>query len=168
MARPPKPTATKELAGTARAHRRNKAEPKPARAMLPCPRDLAGPAAAHWRRLAPMLHGLGVLTLADEDALRRLCECLAQIASLEADLAAYGSPTVETKTEKGGYQVKARPEFGMISDLDRRLLGYFSRFGLTPADRSRIVATPDAPAEADPWDMLAAPPGTGAGRPATN
>ena len=48
--------------------------------------------------------------------------------------------------------VRARPEVAMISDADRRVATWLARFGLTPADRSRVSASQSA---ADPpWDAL--------------
>jgi phage terminase small subunit len=34
--------------------------------------------------------------------------------------------------------IRARPEVAMIADADRRIMMWMSKFGLTPADRSRV------------------------------
>lgn len=45
----------------------------------------------------------------------------------------------------------------MAADTERRLSAWLARFGLTPADRSRV--TPGEPeAEEEPWETLAAGP----------
>jgi hypothetical protein len=34
--------------------------------------------------------------------------------------------------------IRVRPEVAMIADADRRLMAWLARFGLSPADRSRV------------------------------
>ncbi len=70
----------------------------------------------HWRDLAPILQGAGLLTAGDRAALAQLCDDYSTI-------------------RKDGEADKARDRY-------RRLL---VEFGLTPSSRSRIRATAERP-----------------------
>ncbi len=115
----PKPTSLKLLEGT-RKDRVNPSEPTfaPAADLTP-PSWLYKTARDHWNELAPYLKKAGLLTEGDKFALALLCE-------------AYG-------------RFQHDPDCEKARDLYRRML---SEFGLTPASRSRIQATPQAPKDA--------------------
>jgi P27 family predicted phage terminase small subunit len=84
---------------------------------------------------------MGVLTTADALALECLCEAYADLLSARTALAKRGaSLSYETKTKEGGVMHRAYPEVAMVSDADRRFVMHLGRFGLTPADRSRVSA----------------------------
>jgi phage terminase small subunit len=115
----PKPTAIKILEGT-RADRINELEP-----VYPLPDGVPAPpgwlheyGVEHWRELAPLLHGQGILTQADLPAFANLCDLYSRWRRYEDDLS-------------------ARKEYN-------RLL---TEFGLTPSSRSRI-RTPEKPKDA--------------------
>lgn len=109
----PKPTALKVLDGT-RADRINDLEPVyPVPAGVPEPPEwLESYSKSLWRRLAPLLHGQGILTEADLPAFENLCDLYHRWRTYRDDLS-------------------ARKEYN-------RLL---TEFGLTPSSRSRIKAT---------------------------
>jgi phage terminase small subunit len=71
--RPPKPTRLKILNGNPGKRPLNAAEPQPARGVPSCPAWLDDYAKEKWAELAELLHGLGVLTLADGETLTVLC-----------------------------------------------------------------------------------------------
>ncbi len=145
MARPRKPSHLKLVTGTARADRMNPNEPKPvALADLAPPPSMTTRATNAWRKLAPLLQRMGVLTEADTLALMQLCEAYAEILSARAALRDRGGPTYETTTVQGGRMVRTYPEVAMLADADRRFLQYLAAFGLTPASRSKVSANPDA------------------------
>lgn len=165
--RPRKPTTLKLVTGTEKPCRANPAEPQPPPAptgMAP-PRHLSPRAVDAWHRLAPMLDAMGVLTVADELALERLCECYAELEEARASLArpvlasgkdgepveiaAAGQVTYVTHSANGS-MVRARPEVAAIAEADRRLKGYLAEFGLTPSTRSRVKA--EGGGERDPLD----------------
>lgn len=149
----PKPTAIKALRGTLRPDRMNRAEPTPVVASGKPPAWLKGPARRNWLRLAPMLTRLGVLTEADEDMLAQLCTALAETVTCTRVVETFG-PTYETTNRLGERMVKARPEVAMRAEARRAALLYAGRFGLTPADRGRIVA--QAEKDVDPFDVFLA------------
>ena len=79
------------------------------------------------------LEPLGVLTQADVFAVAHLCDALAEWQ----------------KAAKG----KGKP--GEVDKAMRRAFTLYNRFGLTPADRTRLVAHPPGE-EVDPLDELRA------------
>ncbi len=113
--RKPKPTALKILAG-AQPCRINYQEPRLPVGGLDPPAWLDEIGKEHWRELAPVLQGSGLLTEGDRPALAELCnEYSTILKDVDADKA---------------------------KDRYRRLL---VEFGLTPSSRSRIRATADGP-----------------------
>ena len=118
--RKPKPTALKLLEGN-RPDRINDREPVAARGLPKAP-DWIGPIALeHWKELATVLDGLGVLTTGDGPALAVLCD-------------AFERMQIE---ETGTARSRAR------ADYVRLLL----EFGLTPASRSKVKVA-EQPADA--------------------
>ena len=75
----PQPTVIKQLRGNPGKRALPKGEPKPAAGRLPsAPRWLSDEAKREWKRLAPRLHAVGLLTEVDGLALAMLCEAFAQ------------------------------------------------------------------------------------------
>ena len=162
MARPRKPTHLKIVAGTAQPCRTNSAEPKPARERPSPPAHLSDRAKVAWGAVSILLDRMGVLTEADTLALEGLCSAYADLVDAraalklavpygEGELAAAGSLTYITEG-KAGPMIRTRPEMAVIADADRRVAMWLSKFGLTPADRSRVSA--GNPAEDSPWDAM--------------
>jgi phage terminase small subunit len=117
----PKPARLKAVEGNP-GKRRLRDEPT-----LPvgaeAPPGLSSAAKAEWDALAPVLTAMGALTAADGPALAILCELLAEFRRL----AAQGKPS---------------------SRIAGEVRQYFSRFGMTPADRARIGTAPARPESA--------------------
>ena len=118
--------------------REPKAPPISADNIPPPPEVMSPYAAGAWRRLAPLLAGMGVLTEADLIAFERLCECYAEVQTARDAIAAAGGATYETTTDKGDTMYRSRPEAAAMADADRRLKTWLTEFGLTPAARSRV------------------------------
>jgi phage terminase small subunit len=92
-----------------------------------CPRDLKGEARKFWERVVPQLVRMGVAKAADRESLvvlANLWACWVQAATM-AEIAAT-DPKV--RSAMLGYSA----EWSRLA----------ARFGLTPADRSKIQATP--------------------------
>lgn len=153
MARPRKPTHLKVVAGTEKPCRANKAEPKPRKLRPVSPSHLSDKAKSAWDAVSVILERMGVLTEADGLALEGLCEAYADLTAARDSLPEDGSLTYETTNKDGGVMIRPRPEVAMIADADRRFAMWLTKFGLTPADRSRVSAG-DAGEEASPWDAL--------------
>lgn len=149
--RKPQPTHLKLVKGNTRKDRTNQSEPKPPTGMPTRPAYLASnPSRAAWARFSKILADMGVLTIADGDALGRMCEVYAQVQALQRDVNDLGHTyEAERRVDKetgqpidGTGTIKARPEVAMLSDADRRLRAYLTDFGLTPASRSKVSAVP--------------------------
>lgn len=114
------PTTLKLLRGNPGRRPLPKDEPQPALGAKP-PAWLSEVARREWDRKAPMLEKLGVLTEADEDALATYCELFAAFQ--------YHAKCGNTSARTAG-----------------EMRQYLAKFGMTPADRSRVSAKPKAEA----------------------
>jgi P27 family predicted phage terminase small subunit len=148
----------KELAGTQRKGRSNPREPRGAPAALPPPPKKASEKVrAAWKRLAAIVDPVRVATAQDVVAFGEMTRAYAIVLDAQQSLDdAGGSPVYECMTQFG-VTLKARPEIGIIAQYEKIIAYWFSRFGLTPADRSRVsqLGGDDAP---DPLDEFGAPP----------
>jgi P27 family predicted phage terminase small subunit len=119
------------LAGNPGKRPLNQNEPEPQPGEPGMPPYLSAAAKAKWQQLTPILLGMGVLTVADGDALALYCETWANyVRSIR---------TLRSKKATPADREAARRErnncFGVMEKM-------FARFGLTPADRSRIHVAP--------------------------
>jgi len=131
--RPLKPTALKVLQGNPGKRPLNNREPKPeiGAAVPEYLLKMPGPL-AQWRRWAPKLTALGVLTEVDAPAFARLCRLW--------DLDETGA-TWSDEEEDARIAWKMRFDHQLVSEI-RQLEG---RFGLTPSDRGKIKVEPKKP-----------------------
>ncbi|EHH68391.1 hypothetical protein GMO_11610 [Gluconobacter morbifer G707] len=110
---------------------------------------------------------MGVLTSADGAALEALCLAISdeweardslarsityqklvddtdesgkKTSRLEEHTIAEGGSQTYVTIGKSGPMVRMRPEVAAIADANRRVAMWLARFGLTPADRSRVGA----------------------------
>ena len=141
--RRPKPTHLKLVAGNPGKRPLNQHEPQPVRVRPPPPPHLNDGAQAAWRTFAAIIDKMGILTEADLPALEDLSETYAELRQARADLAAAGAITIETVNRSGGAMLRVRPEVKVIADAARRFAMWCARFGLTPADRTRVSAKLD-------------------------
>jgi P27 family predicted phage terminase small subunit len=156
--RPPKPTALRLVGGNAGKRPLPVNEPAPPPGAPEMPAGLRPVAVAAWHRLSRTLGDMGVLTVADGEALTRLCDCLADLQDArdayerpfvaerwnkdtgeitEQEIAEGGKPTY-VSFGKDGVMLRTRTELALIADCDRRVRGYLADFGLTPAARSKV------------------------------
>lgn len=125
--RPRTPSNVAQLRGDYKVHpdRQNKTEPIPAEALVAPPFRLTKTAQVVWNRLAPDLIAKKVLTHWDVDLFAEFCEAVVILrgrrrgARRKAEPGA-PSPMSEYKTA-----------IGIVTTIG-------SRFGLTPADRSKL------------------------------
>jgi phage terminase small subunit len=120
--RPPKPTALKLLQGNPGRRPVNFREPKPrAGALMPESLTNDPVAVEHWKREAPKLTALGILTEVDARAFGRLCRLWA---------------------EEDGRTKMLAPETGLRLPSDPRLLAEIrqleERFGMNPSSRAKL------------------------------
>ena len=136
--RPPKPTKIHQLHGTDRADRTNDAEPQPDSADVSKPPSwLKGRGRKQWKRVAPILADMNLVTVADTDALALLCDSLAEYIEARDVVSKHGA-TYETVTKDGSTMYRQRPEVSQYQDAWRRVLRMMTDFGMTPGSRSKV------------------------------
>jgi len=147
--RPRKPAALHILhASRNNAARLNPHEPGYAPKLASPPKHLSKAAAAIWRSLGKLLLGQRVITEADHVAFAMVCATAARVVEYEAKIAEYGAVIILKSGDLG-----ISPYSRLLHREEAMFSGLASRFGLTPADRTRIVAAPPE-AEADPMEVL--------------
>jgi len=84
--RKPKPTAIRRLDGNPGKRAFNATDPMPPDSMPTCPPHLSDEAADEWDRLGPVLHAMGVVTMADRVALAAYCQAYGRWVEAEERL----------------------------------------------------------------------------------
>lgn len=155
--RPPKPTAVKELQGTARKGRRNAAEPKlqPEKLAPRVPRewrkggaDEWPEAVAVWRYLARLVDPMSIATAADVEAFRGLVEDT--VLHREHMRKLHKEGLVLDEVTKAGVRLMEHPSGHATTRLRKTIMMQQARFGLSPSDRQRVATLAGATGEADP------------------
>ena len=149
--RKPKPTAMKILEGNPGKRPLNPFEPVPVKGDIKCPDWLLPEAKKEWKRLAPALEAMGVLTMADQTAFEGYCQAYARWKEAEEFITQHGSIF---KTPSG--YVQQVPQVSIAQQNLRIMQSFCSEFGLTPATRSRIIAGGNDPVADDPMEALLA------------
>lgn len=147
--RRPKPTVLKLVEGNRGKRAVNKKEPKPKRVVPSCPAYLDDSGKVAWGRLSVLLDRMGVLTEADTSALERLCDCYTDILE-SRDLIRRDGRTYTTMDMNRNTLIKANPAVAQLRAADSQFKSYLVEFGLTPAARSKVHATPDDNDKKDP------------------
>ena len=149
--RKPKPTALKVLEGNPGKRSLNDHEPIPPKGELKCPSWLLPEAKKEWKRLAPALEAMGVLTMADLTAFEGYCQAYARWKEAEAFITQHGS-IFQTPS---GY-VQQVPQVSIAQQNLKIMQSFCSELGLTPATRARSIAgagSEDGASE-DPMERL--------------
>lgn len=132
----PKPTALKLIEGNPGKRPLNVNEPKPKPKRPACPAWLNKEARKMWKRLAPELDRLGLLTVVDGEAFAAACQSYGIWAECEQILKAEGR-TVLVATKAGEHEA-ARPEVAIGNAALKNFKMFCSEFGLTPSSRTGI------------------------------
>lgn len=148
--RPPKPTKLKLLEGNPgkRALPKNEPTPPIAAGEIEPPRLLQGNALAAWQRLAPILQGMQVLSVADLEKLAMGCEALGDYLDLRARIKKVGR-VYSTLTVTGSRVYRPRPEVAMATDAWKKASSILSEYGLSPSARAKVQKITDD--EKDPF-----------------
>ena len=142
--RKPKPTALKALEGNPGKRPLNEHEPVPPKGAIRCPAWLEAEAKKEWKRLAPSLEAMGVLTAVDITAFAGYCQAYARWKEAEEFISKHGS-IFQTPS---GY-VQQVPQVSIAQQNLKIMQSFCSEFSLTPATRSRIIAGSGGDGEAD-------------------
>ncbi len=148
--RKPKPTAIKELEGNPGKRPMNTHEPKPPKKAPTCPKWLDAEAKKEWKRLAPYMEKLGILTEADRAAFASYCQAYSRWKAAEEFMTRSG--TMIFKTPSGYWQ--QLPQVSIAQTYMKIMNKIAEQFGLTPSARSRIIAGDEDPAVDEMEDLL--------------
>lgn len=137
----PKPTKVKKLKGNPGKRALPKNEPQPGvPTIVPKPPTyLPSGAKKIWRKEAPKLIRLGVLSELDYKAFSMCCLVLWRHEEAEKQMKKAGNNTLEgaLSTTPSGYQ-----EYSVLLNLSHKSMDlamkYLAEFGMTPSSRSRI------------------------------
>lgn len=138
-----KPTALKLIEGEKNKDRINKNEPKPRPISPQPPAHLDGIARREWRRFAPVLERLGLLTEVDGESFGAYC----QLHSLNVHVSRalkkckYKMLTEKTTVDMDGgtnIEVKQNPLVVQQRQILAQMRGYIAEFGLSPSSRGKI------------------------------
>ena len=131
--RKPKPTALKLIEGNPGKRPINVHEPKPPAARPTSPSHLSPTAKAEWKRLAGVLHRIGLLTQADRTALAANCQAYGKWVEAERKLA----ETPPLLKMPSGY-IPVSPWVTISNKQAELMARYMAELGLTPSARSRL------------------------------
>ena len=135
IGRKPKPTALKRLEGNPGKRPLNEFEPVPPTVSLPCPKYLLPEAKKEWKRLAPVLMNMGLLTAADAVPFAAYCTAYARWREAEDEITRHGSIY---KDNEG--RIRPNPYIAIANQQLREIKSFAAEFGLTPSNRSAMIA----------------------------
>jgi phage terminase small subunit len=140
---PPKPTRLKLLQGNPGHRPLNLAtEPQPKPLLPKCPRELGAAAKREWKRVAPELYRLGLLTTVDRACLSGYCSAWGSFIELSAAMRNMAEPPSPAMLRA-------------IRGMGELMLRFATEFGMTPSSRTRTrVAPPGEPLAADEAFLL--------------
>jgi P27 family predicted phage terminase small subunit len=154
--RKPKPTHLKLLEGEVNKHRINFDEPKPTPEAPKCPVWLSKEGRKEWKRLAPEMERLGLLTKADFAMFAAYCSAVGKLAWAEREIKKrrnYELKKIKTQNLKesevpttGGMVDQAETKKGyttlpavwIYNKSLEQIRSFGSEFGLSPSSRTRI------------------------------
>lgn len=142
--RKPIPTALKLVRGNPGNRPLPENEPTPDAKAPTCPAFLTASAKAEWKRIAPELVALGLLSQIDRAALAGYCQCYGRWEKAERDLKRRGA-IIKTRT---GAQIQ-NPHLAIANKALRQMREFLVEFGMTPSARTRVTASPPAPSGKD-------------------
>lgn len=133
----PKPSNLKVLNGNPGKRKLNDKEPqfKIPEKVPPAPTTLGSAGKKEWRRLAPELHILGLLTVADLKTFEAYCASFELYVLAKQKVEEYG---LTDMTDKGN--VIQRPEVGIMNTALKNMKSFAQEFGLTPSSRTNLTA----------------------------
>ena len=144
--RRPLPTALKLIQGNPGKRPINRDEPKPS-GIPTCPRFLKKEARTEWKRIAPRLANIGILTEIDRAALAGYCQAYGRWVEAEKKVLEKGEVV---KSVNGN--IMQNPYLIIANKSMDHMRKFLVEFGMTPSSRSRITA--DKKAAAGEYDDL--------------
>ena len=138
----PKPTALKLLEGNLGKRPLNEDEPKPKRVIPSKPSHLDGKARKYWKKFAPMVFDLGLLTEQDGPSFGEICQMYSEIQVLTKEIEQEGRIFIKVSVDGAGIEhqeAKSNPKVGMLRDL-RKEFRYVMVCVKLPPDKKAILS----------------------------
>lgn len=147
-----KPSELKLLQGTYRSDRAPDNEPKPKTpsAIPDPPAHMDAVGKKEWKRLAPELFRLGLLTIADLVAFETYCLSYGRLVAAHKSLRKAKTMFHEYTNKAGATNFVARPEIAVIQKESLVIKAFCAEFGLSPSARTRMEAPTILPTGAGP------------------
>jgi P27 family predicted phage terminase small subunit len=140
--RKPKPTNLHILNGNPSRKKLNTKEPKPRPLSPSCPKWLRREAKKEWKRIAPQLERIGLLTEIDGTALAGYCQSYAKWKEAEEYISkngfAYNIPKRDEEGEIISLYVAQWPQVSIAKQCLDQIKAFCAEFGMTPSSRSRM------------------------------
>ena len=137
--RKPKPTELKLIEGNPGKRPLPENEPKPEPIAPKCPTWLHKDAKKEWKRIAPQLERLGLLTQVDMAALAGYCESWAQYKRSIEFIHKHGE-VYPIKDDEGRVKyLQQVPQVSIANKALQQVRAFCAEFGLTPSARGRMV-----------------------------
>ncbi len=147
--RKPKPNNLKLVQGNPGKRPINHEEPKPPPIAPKPPAWLHKEGKKEWKRLAPQLEKLGLLTQIDAAAFTCYCECWAQYRDAVEFTHKHGT-VYPIKTNDGEVKyLQQVPQVGIANQMAKQMRSLCAEFGMTPSSRGRM----NVPGEKTPDDF---------------
>jgi len=140
--RRPKPTHLKLIEGNPGKRKLNENEPTPPPGIPKCPSWLSAKAKHAWRYIAPLLDGMGVVTVADKMAIELMCDAYSEYRDARDTVRREGA-YYETESGNGSTMKRLHPAVNHSADAWRRVRLMAIEYGLTAAARSKLSVTPE-------------------------
>lgn len=142
MPPPRKPSHLRAVEGNP-SHSRpiNHMEPKPDSGFLPAPDYFTAKEKIWYNEMCEQLVKFGVMSVMDSKAVEMMVSAYSTYRKAKDELDEHGSNTYKTLNSSGGITIKAHPSVAIASDAWRRFRSMATEFGLTPASRSKVVAS---------------------------
>lgn len=124
----------------------------PERTTPTIPSTLLDPVAVEkWGQMVEILEDMGVLTMADGEALGRYCLLYSTLKKANEFLASKKTLTYPIRNSQGDIiGSKAFPEVSILKECSTAMLQIEREFGLTPSARASLSVDPRPPVEAAP------------------
>ena len=136
---PKKPTKLRILEGNPSKRPLPKNEPEPDPTMPQCPDWLMDDAKHEWKRVAPELNRIGLLTIIDQTALAGYCQSYARWKKAEEEIKLLKNTIYPLKDEGGNIKgFQQYPQYGIVNQCLKQIRAFCSEFGLTPAARAKM------------------------------
>jgi len=136
MGRKTTPTPLKLVTGTARSDRINPDEPEVEVKIPVPPKHLSKEANEEWRRMAPLLQDMGLISENDRAAFAMYCAAWGDHVKAENMIRKKGHVIVTTN----GNEIQS-PWVSISNTAKLNAFKFLTEFGLTPASRSKVSVT---------------------------